>query len=147
MTTDDRSKHPPSAGPNLDSAKGLQELRRLLLPLAMAYEEARIEEAHAWQRFQDQRLVDPGPPPHALAEYRAAVESRDVSIKARRALADGVVRMMVRGHAVDCACLICTLERKMLETLTPTPRTALSKRQAPAKRATRSKVRKGGGHV
>jgi hypothetical protein len=100
-------------GPDLDTPAGLKELLRVLRPLAVTYNEARLEEAQRWSVQRERSHVTPD----GTEGYAEAREATDVTIRARRELADTLTRMVLRGHAADCPCTLCLLERRTLEGL------------------------------
>ena len=111
----DKSKlpTPPEKGPNLLTLQGLKELLRVLLPLAVRYDEARHEEHQRWSVHRERRVTSPS----GAEGYADALTSSDISLRARRELSDTVVRLLVRGHAAECPCTTCHLERRTLESL------------------------------
>lgn len=84
-----------------------------LMKLAVRYVDARrAEKATAVAAYQTRRLA-----PNETTRRRAAREhlrANEQLMLARRALADGVARVLVRGHQLDCACRTCAAERAAL---------------------------------
>jgi capsid protein len=84
-----------------------------LRPLAQAFARARSAERRtllAWHRAGNRSHTP---------EHRSAALAQDKLIQARRALADAVSRVLVRGHAVACNCATCTTERRLVSDLLP----------------------------
>ncbi|RKH92986.1 hypothetical protein [Corallococcus sp. AB038B] len=93
-------KRPTTAVQPLDPRLAVEQLK----PLAVAFDDARTTEVRLLTSWHESgsRLN--------TKTHQDLIAAQDNTFRARRALADAIFRVLVRGHVVDCTCATCSTE-------------------------------------